>query len=99
MFRFGFVFVSAKMKDSVGENAFEFFFKIFGKGSGIVGNAGQRYENIAAYGFALYVVESDDIGVIIVLKIVLIYFQKIVVIAENIVDFAEFFLFGNDDVF
>ena len=53
---------------------------------GIVGNALQRYENIAAYDFAVNIVESDYVCVIVVLQIFSVDCKQILIITKDEID-------------
>lgn len=94
----GFVLIAAQVQNSMCQHPFQLFLKNGLQPLRIILDSRQRYENIAADGFTAYVVESDNICIIIVLQVVLVDFQQIIVAAEYIVDTAEFSIFCGNDI-
>ena len=65
---------------------------------GILLHAVDGDENVAADGFVLDEVESDDVGEGVVTQILLVEFGEVFVVAENDVDFANVFFVLVDEV-
>ena len=82
---------AAKVQDAVDDDPVEFGFvrslELFGIGTYRV----QTDEQVARNAVSLTVVERDDVGVIIVLQILAVYFQNLFIRTENVSYFTYFF--------
>ena len=75
---------AAKMQHSMYHNTHKFLIISTLKEFSIAFYRVERYKHVARYALAATVVEGDDIGVIIVLQELAIYFENLLIVAEDV---------------
>ena len=75
------------------------FIIVAGKLFGIGAYRIKADKEIAAQAVAFAIVKSDDVGIIIMLKILPVYFENFLVRAKNIGDFTDSFFIGGSNGF
>lgn len=73
------------------------FIIVAGKLFGIGAYRIKADKEIAAQAVAFAIVKSDDVGIIIMLKILPVYFENFLVRAKNIGDFTDSFFIGGSN--
>ena len=85
-----FVIDAAKVQDAVDDDAVQLpFVVIAGKLFGVGAYRIQADEEVAAQAVAFAVVESDDVRVVIVLKVLAVHFEDFLVRTEDVGYFAD----------
>ena len=84
-----FVVDATKMENAVDDDAIEFFVVAFPHAFGITPHGIEGNENIAIDGVALVVVESYDVGIVVVTEELAIYFQYFLVVTKHVPQLAD----------
>ncbi len=85
------VLKTAKVEQSVSENPKQFFLESHPVDDGIFAHPFHTDIDVAVKEFALHIVERDDVGERVVLEILEVELEKIVVVAEDIIDVTQLF--------
>ena len=95
-----FVVNAAKVQDAVDDDAVQLpFVVIAGKLFGVGAYRIQADEEVAAQAVAFAVVESDDVRVVIVLKVLAVHFEDFLVRTEDVGYFADSLVVGGGNGF
>ncbi len=84
----GFVGLTREMQQAVDNNTMQFMKERYTLLLSIGGNRVQRNINIAIHARARSIIKGDDIGIVVVLKELTIDGENLLVVAEDIVEFA-----------
>ena len=85
---------AAKVQDAVDDDAVQFFIIILFKQFGIGANGVQRDDQVAVQGVALVVIESDDVGVVVVTQVLTVHRQDVLVVTEQVTHLADLLAVG-----
>ena len=93
-FSWAFIVDATQVKNAVYDNSVEFFVigcVVFQR---IAFNGVETYEDVSVKGVALGVVECDDIGVVVVVEVLSVYFKNFWIVAKDVCHFSYFLVIG-----
>ena len=75
---------ATQVKDAVYDHAMQFLLICGANLLAVASHGIQRDEKVTTYNILLTIVESDDVGVIVVLQVLTVYLKDLFIIAENV---------------
>ena len=75
---------ATQVKDAVYDHAMQFLLICGANLLAVASHGIQRDEKVTTYNILLSIVESDDVGVIVVLQVLTVYLKDLFIIAENV---------------